>query len=55
MGAGGAGRHVRITPPGQSGNDDLYWTQQEIIEGGHNVPLSSLSDFLYLCHFLITR
>jgi saccharopepsin len=36
MGAGGAGR--RFPRPGQK--DDLYWTQ-EIINGGHGVPLSS--------------
>jgi hypothetical protein len=41
MGAGGAGRKMLFTPEGS----DLYWTQeqQELIKGGHNVPLSSAS------------
>lgn len=37
MGAGGAGRHIR--PP--TGEDDLFWTQ-EVINGGHDVPLTSV-------------
>jgi saccharopepsin len=44
MGAGGAGRHVRIGRPGQMEGDDLFWTQQETLnKGGHGVPLSSTS------------
>ena len=38
MGAGGAGRNIRPSTE----EDDLFWTQ-EIINGGHNVPLSSMS------------
>jgi len=41
MGAGGAGRNVRP----QTDDDDLFWTQ-EIINGGHNVPLTSMSTVL---------
>jgi saccharopepsin len=37
IGAGGAGRNVRPTPD----SDDLFWTQEDLLNGGHNVPLSS--------------
>ena len=36
MGAGGSGRRLRL-----DGGDDLYWTQEEAIKGGHGVPLTS--------------
>ncbi|OJA19016.1 hypothetical protein AZE42_00360 [Rhizopogon vesiculosus] len=42
MGAGGAGRHIRP----QSDDDDLFWTQ-EIINGGHNVPLTNFMNAQY--------
>ena len=38
FGAGGVGRSVRLTRPGE--DDNLYWTQDSL-KGGHNVPLSS--------------
>lgn len=37
FGAGGAGRNVRPSPKG----DDLFWTQEDLLNGGHDVPLSS--------------
>lgn len=42
MGAGGAGRQIRINRPSynQEG-EDLFWTQDMINNGGHGVPLSS--------------
>jgi saccharopepsin len=40
-GAGGFGRKF-ATPP-SSKNDDLFWTQEIVADGGHGVPLSSTS------------
>ncbi len=37
LGSGGQGRRLGSPPV----SDDLYWTQ-EIVNGGHNVPLTSL-------------
>jgi len=37
MGSGGQGRHLDSRPL----RDDLYWTQEDIINGGYPVPLSS--------------
>ncbi|KAG8218870.1 Asp-domain-containing protein [Butyriboletus roseoflavus] len=37
FGAGGAGRKVLPSPKG----DDLFWTQEDLLNGGHSVPLSS--------------
>ncbi|KIK98049.1 hypothetical protein PAXRUDRAFT_9820 [Paxillus rubicundulus Ve08.2h10] len=42
MGAGGAGRNVRPTPDG----DDILWTQ-DLLNGGHNVPLSNFMNAQY--------
>jgi saccharopepsin len=52
IGAGGAGRRVRINPPGEAGGDDLFWTQ-ELMKGAHDVPLSSGSDFILIGYLLI--
>lgn len=38
FGAGGAGRNVQPSPKG----DDLFWTQEDLLNGGHSVPLSSM-------------
>ncbi|KAH7887707.1 aspartic peptidase domain-containing protein [Phlebopus sp. FC_14] len=43
MGAGGAGRSIRPTPK----DDDLFWTQDELLNGGHNVPLSNFMNAQY--------
>ena len=40
FGAGGAGRNVRLSRPTEG--DNLYWTQ-DVLQGGHNVPLTSES------------
>lgn len=37
-GAGGSGRRLS-TPPNR--DEDLYWTQEVVADGGHPVPLSS--------------
>lgn len=43
MGSGGAGRNVRLARPGQSGDDELFWTQEMAnSNSGHNIPLSSM-------------
>jgi saccharopepsin len=41
LGSGGQGRRLDSSPV----RDDLYWTQEEIINGGHNVPLTSSLPF----------
>jgi len=41
MGAGGEGRRIRLTRPGEVA-EDLYWTQDGVVtQGGYNVPLTS--------------
>ncbi len=42
LGSGGQGRRLDSRPH----RDDLYWTQEDLLNGGHNVPLSS-SLFLF--------
>ncbi|KAI6035690.1 Asp-domain-containing protein [Pisolithus marmoratus] len=42
MGAGGAGRNIRPHT-----EDGLSWTQEELIGGGHNVPLSNFMNTQY--------
>ncbi|KAH7926766.1 Asp-domain-containing protein [Leucogyrophana mollusca] len=42
MGAGGAGRTVRPSP-----EDDLFWTQEQLLKGGHNVPLTNFMNAQY--------
>lgn len=42
-GSGGAGRRIRLARPGEN-EEDLYWTQREqVLNGGHGVPLTSKS------------
>ncbi|EIW76137.1 Asp-domain-containing protein [Coniophora puteana RWD-64-598 SS2] len=43
MGAGGAGRNFRPSPH----DDDLFWTQEVAVEGGHTVPLSNFMNAQY--------
>lgn len=44
MGAGGAGRQIRIKKPSYNNEgEELLWTQDMINNGGHGVPLSSSS------------
>lgn len=38
MGAGGSGR--RVDRPARMGDDDLFWTQEQL-KSGHGVPLTS--------------
>ena len=45
LGSGGQGRRLDSRPAG----DDLYWTQEEAINGGHNIPLTSSPPFFLLC------
>ncbi|EGO01922.1 hypothetical protein SERLA73DRAFT_177556 [Serpula lacrymans var. lacrymans S7.3] len=44
MGAGGAGRHIRPDRPEDS---DLFWTQEELVKGGHGVPLTNFMNAQY--------
>ncbi|THH06796.1 hypothetical protein EW145_g3844 [Phellinidium pouzarii] len=47
MGAGGSGRQLRVSKPSHNDNgDELFWTQ-EMINGGHNVPLSNFMNAQY--------
>jgi saccharopepsin len=41
LGSGGQGRRLGSSPV----RDDLYWTQEDVINGGHNVPLTSSPHF----------
>ncbi|KAH9999857.1 Asp-domain-containing protein [Russula vinacea] len=43
LGSGGQGRRLDSRPV----RDDLYWTQEEIINGGHNVPLTNYLNAQY--------
>ncbi|KAI0004995.1 endopeptidase [Russula compacta] len=43
LGSGGQGRRLDSQPI----HDDLYWTQEEIINGGHNVPLTNYLNAQY--------
>jgi len=43
MGAGGSGRRLRPN----NGEDDLFWTQEQSINGGHNVPLTNFMNAQY--------
>ncbi|KAG9317680.1 Asp-domain-containing protein [Chiua virens] len=42
FGAGGAGRTVRPSP-----GDDLFWTQEDLLNGGHGVPLTNFMNAQY--------
>jgi saccharopepsin len=46
FGSGGQGRRLDSRPV----SDDLYWTQEEILNGGHNVPLTSAPPFFLSSH-----
>ncbi|KAL5530021.1 APR1 [Sanghuangporus sanghuang] len=47
LGAGGMGRQIRVSRPSiNEEGEDLYWTQ-EMINGGHNVPLSNFMNAQY--------
>jgi saccharopepsin len=52
IGAGGAGRHIRIRPPGTTADDDLFWTQQEVM-GGHGVPLTNFMNAQYFAEITL--
>lgn len=50
MGAGGAGRNVRLARPSHQDGEPLFWTQEDALaNGGHSVPLSSMSSRLASC------
>ena len=40
MGAGGAGRNVRLDTSAEQDGEELFWTQE--LKKGHKVPLSSM-------------
>ncbi|KDR83702.1 hypothetical protein GALMADRAFT_262074 [Galerina marginata CBS 339.88] len=44
MGAGGSGR--RVQRPTMKGNEQLYWTQEDL-KGGHGVPLTNFMNAQY--------
>lgn len=43
MGSGGSGRRLRV-----DGDDDLFWTQEEALKGGHGVPLTSKFNYVVI-------
>ncbi|KAI0307181.1 Asp-domain-containing protein [Multifurca ochricompacta] len=43
LGSGGQGRRIDSRPV----RDDLYWTQEDIYHGGHNVPLTNFMNAQY--------
>jgi len=43
LGSGGQGRRLDSRPA----HDDLYWTQEAIINGGHNIPLTNYMNAQY--------
>jgi saccharopepsin len=43
LGSGGQGRRLDSRPH----RDDLYWTQEDLLNGGHNVPLSNFMNAQY--------
>jgi saccharopepsin len=48
IGAGGSGRRLRV-----DNADNLYWTQEEIINGGHGVPLTNFMNAQYFTEISI--
>lgn len=52
LGIGGSGR--RVERPTTDGNEQLFWTQEEL-KGGHKVPLTSLLPIFGFLSFLIHR
>jgi saccharopepsin len=48
MGAGGSGRRLRVDDA-----DDLYWTQEGVITGGHGVPLTNFMNAQYFAEISI--
>lgn len=49
LGAGGMGRQLKVNRPSvNEEGEDLFWTQ-EMINGGHNVPLSSKFNEVVAC------
>jgi len=50
MGAGGSGR--RMQRPSMKGNEQLYWTQEEL-KGGHGVPLTNFMNAQYFTEVTI--
>ncbi|KAF9247080.1 Asp-domain-containing protein [Melanogaster broomeanus] len=49
MGAGGVGRNVRPS----SDSDDLFWTQEDLLNGGHSVPLSNFMNAQYFAEITL--
>ncbi|KZT05507.1 endopeptidase [Laetiporus sulphureus 93-53] len=47
MGAGGFGRNVRLARPTRQDGEELFWTQEELLNGGHSVPLSNYLNAQY--------
>ncbi|KAF9821163.1 hypothetical protein IEO21_00771 [Rhodonia placenta] len=48
MGAGGAGRNVRLARPSHQDGEPLFWTQEDALaNGGHSVPLSNFMNAQY--------
>ncbi|KAI0268278.1 aspartic peptidase domain-containing protein [Gloeopeniophorella convolvens] len=45
LGSGGQGRRLNSRPNHEG--DDLYWTQEEILKGGHGVPLTNFMNAQY--------
>ncbi|EPT03794.1 hypothetical protein FOMPIDRAFT_1022337 [Fomitopsis schrenkii] len=54
LGAGGVGRNVRLARPTHSEDgEELFWTQEELLKGGHTVPLSNYLNAQYFAEITL--
>ena len=51
MGAGGS---RRLAKPVNGEGEQLFWTQEELLKGGHSVPLSSTSSHAHIVDCILT-
>ncbi|KAH9938150.1 aspartic peptidase A1 [Fomitopsis serialis] len=54
FGAGGVGRNVRLARPTHSEDgEELLWTQEDVLQGGHSVPLSNYLNAQYFAEITL--
>ncbi|KAI0732903.1 aspartic peptidase A1 [Fomitopsis betulina] len=54
FGAGGVGRNVRLAQPTHNEDgEELLWTQEELLKGGHTVPLSNYLNAQYFAEITL--